>query len=386
MIQNPTCNGANNGKICAKITAKTLPFTAVLTNITTNTVIGVPSSIPAGGSASPYDTNGQYCWDNLTPGYYILQITDSSEPVCITPVPFQLVEPPIIEVNPEIVAGKCGDDSVTITVTASGGTGVLTYKIENITDVFGPIIQASNTFNNIPPSVNPYTITVTDINGCTKTKDITAAISPNIVFHTGQKNISCCNVKDGEINVVVEDGTGPFRFILTSVDNTYTQSSDCPPSICPVTDEEGNPITTCNTNPCNYTHTFNGLPPGEYNVTVIDVNGCSSTTTTSIILTQPTCIIVSGLVTTGVTCGECCDGSFTITNISGGVPDYEINFVTYPENFIPPTTYFTDGTTPSVFNDLKPGLYTIHIVDSSGCIKELQVGISAPDEHTIVFC
>ena len=59
----------------------------------------------------------------------------------------------------------CEGSTTSVTVTASGGTGTLQYKLD------GGSYQAGNTFTNV--GVGAHTVTVKDANNCTNTDDVT---------------------------------------------------------------------------------------------------------------------------------------------------------------------------------------------------------------------
>jgi hypothetical protein len=96
----------------------------------------------------------------------------------------------------------------TAAATASGGTGILTYLWSNAqTSIVATGLSASN-----------YTVTVTDINGCFRTANITVtqptAVSVSIAvdtFSTGTQ-ISCNGVNDAEATATASGGTGTLTY------------------------------------------------------------------------------------------------------------------------------------------------------------------------------
>ena len=91
MIFNVLCNGDNNGKICVDMSVPTLP--AIIDIYDKNTGVRIinlatPSTSPTGTIITvvpegiSVTLNGRYCWNNLSPGEYILEIKDSSSNKC----------------------------------------------------------------------------------------------------------------------------------------------------------------------------------------------------------------------------------------------------------------------------------------------------------------
>jgi hypothetical protein len=128
----------------------------------------------------------------------------------------------------------CSYDTGTITVTASGGTGTLTYSKD------GTNFQASNEFTGL--AAGNYTITVKDANACaTTTNQVTIVSPPPLELGVGE---ACTNGIEGSITVIASGGTGTLTY---SKDGTNFQASNV----------------------------FTGLAAGDYTITVKDANGCT---------------------------------------------------------------------------------------------------------------
>ena len=133
----------------------------------------------------------------------------------------------------------------TIIVTASGGTDPYSYSLNN------GAFQSSGQFANLAAGV--YTITAKSSNGCTGTKSftltatssctgVTITITPTVTGTT-----PCVNAS-GLISVAAAGGSPPYSY---SLNNGTAQS----------------------------TNTFQGLNNGTYQISVKDLNGCTSTLT-----------------------------------------------------------------------------------------------------------
>ena len=99
-----------------------------------------------------------------------------------------------------------------ITISASGGTGIIEYSIDN-----GNTFQSNNTFPNLAKSSN-YQVAIRDANLCETTGSILSVSEPEIITISEElvKNISCNGLTDGEISISASGGTGSLEF---SIDN-----------------------------------------------------------------------------------------------------------------------------------------------------------------------
>jgi hypothetical protein len=151
------------GTLSASITAQT--------NVSCNGGDDGSATVTGSGGTTPYS----YSWNTtpaqttqtatgLTAGDFIATVTDNKG--CSTTATATITEPTAISVS--AVAAEttiCDGSTTSVTVTASGGTGTLQYKLD------GGSYQAGNTFTNV--GVGAHTVTVKDANGCTNTDDVT---------------------------------------------------------------------------------------------------------------------------------------------------------------------------------------------------------------------
>lgn len=145
----------------------------------------------------------------------------------------------------------CTAQNGSIAVTASGGAMPYQYSKDGGISFSQP---TSNTFYGL--AAGQYTIVVKDANGCVSnplTVTVCTAQS-EITINTLTKHASC-NTLTGSSTVTAAGGTAPYTYIW-------------------------------NTLPTQNTQTANGLPPGNYTVTVTDNNGCTNNATVSVI-TEP---------------------------------------------------------------------------------------------------
>lgn len=124
----------------------------------------------------------------------------------------------------------------TITVHASGGTGVYQYSLDNNN------FQAGNVFTDLP--AGNWVVYVKDTKACTGTANVT--INTDLInVNATATAASACDGTDGVIHVYpAGGGQGPFTY---SIDGNNYQA----------------------------TNTFTGLAPGYYSVYVKDANTCT---------------------------------------------------------------------------------------------------------------
>lgn len=284
LMGNVTCNGGNSGVVAAYILGGTSPYTYVWApfNGTTDTVTG------------------------LSAGCYTLTTTDAngcSATTSICPTqPNQLV----------VTAGlfsyiACNGGNGCTAATVSGGMPPYTFLWSNgITTDTACGLLAGN-----------YTLSVTDINGCTASS-VATLTQPAVLTATANVigNITCNGGNSGAIACNTSGGTIPYSYLWSPVGSTGPGASS--------------------------------LSAGCYTVTVTDMNGC--TATSSACVTQPTPISIIG--STAIDTGGC-SGSATDL-VSGGVPPY--------------TYLWSNGATTSSISNLCIGVYCCTVTDSNGCL------------------
>lgn len=220
-----------------------------------------------------------------------------------------------IVITTNVVPPSCfGDENASIEVSASGGTGELSFSFDNIT--YGDV----NVLEGL--AAGTYEVFVQDEAGCVAT-DIIDIVDPLAIFATAEvSDITCHDAADGEIHINSTGGTGMLVFSLDG--ENYLPSPD-----------------------------FENLPAGTYNIHITDMNNCSFDSQADIVLVNPE-EIVGSLQTTDVSCFGAGDGVITI-EVAGGVGPYEFNY----------------GEGYSIENpivDVPFGTYTVLVKDALGCI------------------
>jgi gliding motility-associated-like protein len=288
-----TCTGGNNGSVGVTVTGGVVNYTyswsngsSTITSSTTDNITG------------------------LTAGGYTVTITDAN--ACQTITNVSLTDP--LPIAPTIAStpSACGNANGTASVTATGGTATLTYSWNN--GINGQTITGL--------AATDYTVTVTDGNNCTITQSVTVTNIPGgTSAMTAPTNINCSGGTNGIAGVTASAGTGPY---------TYSWSN----GIITVTNATAN--------------TINGLTATGYTVTVVDGNGCQSTTST--ILTEPSPIIPTP-ASTSSSCGSS-NGTASVT-ASGGTGAFSYSWST--------------GSSAQTINGLAANSYTATVTDANAC-------------------
>ena len=198
------------------------------------------------------------------------------------------------------------------------------------TYVWSPAVGNINPDINL--TANSYSVTMTDINGCSgsATTTITQPLT-SLSFTSNVNNVTCFGGSNGSITVNPAGGTGPY---------TYAWSNSLPPN-----------------------KTVNNLAAGNYVVTVTDANGCTSMNTVPI--TQPTQITFGAATVENVRCLNGSTGKITVSPTGGG------GTYTYA------WSYNANLNSPTAQN-LAAGSYTVTATDASGCTGSQTIIITQP--------
>ncbi len=247
----------------------------------------------------------------LRAGSYTVTVTD--EGGCTASATIRITNPQSIYVRQtEIVQPDCNGGTGSISVEALYGTAPYTYEWSNG--------DSGSSLSNLEPDV--YRLTVTDANGCTSTRSftITAPSQPSVSI----SGASCST----SLTAAVSGGAAPY---------TYEWN----------TGETGSAIEIAE--------------GGEYEVTVTDARGCSSTATIS--AGDPSAAISLNYDVVAPTCYGNADGSINLS-LEGGAGNYTISW--------------SNGATTEDLNGLRAGSYTVTVSNAGGCSVTETIRIAAP--------
>ncbi|HLP22137.1 MAG TPA: gliding motility-associated C-terminal domain-containing protein [Chitinophagales bacterium] len=371
VVTNVACNGANTGEIDLSVTGGTGAYTYTWT-----------------GGGATQDTTG------LLAGTYTVTVTDGNN--CTATASATVTQPAGMVLNATTSnVGCAGGANGSVDVTVQGGVFPYTFAWSN-----GAVTEDINGLSG-----GTYSITITDANGCTITATYTitepAAITTSIVG----TNVTCNGASNGAADLTVSGGTAPYTYFWSNFaatqdlanigGGTYfvivTDVNGCQKrdSII-ITEPSALVLTTVVTNVlCNggntgavdltvtggtgvYTYAWtggattqdiNGLTAGTYTVTVTD-NTC--TATASVVITQPTAIVLNA-TTTNVGCAGGANGSVDIT-VQGGVFPY--------------TFAWSNGEVTDDINALSGGTYSVTVTDANLCTVTATYTITEPSALT----
>lgn len=261
----------------------------------------------------------------LTATNYNTIVTDQNNcPIASLETINNEASPIIIGTGPVNVSCNAACDGE-VTTTVSGGTGTITYSI-------GGVPQTNSTITNI--CAGPYTVTVSDDNGCTDTEAITITEPAVLTTATSSVDPLCFGASNGSITCTTNGGT-----------TAYTYSSN-------------NGAQFSNSN------VLSNLPAGSYTVVVQDDHGCQ--TSEVVVLSEPNELIIDSQTITDASCYGDCDGvtSITTTGGSGG------------ESYV--WASGTVGTNSSTANGLCAGSYDVLVTDGQGCTVSAILTVDQP--------
>ncbi|MGB4850623.1 MAG: Calx-beta domain-containing protein, partial [Saprospiraceae bacterium] len=306
---NPLCAGTSNGSIDLTVIGGVGSYTYDWSN-----------DGPETPDNDPQDLTG------LVAGTYTVTVTDANG--CTKTSSTSITEPTAILLSTTQVNVLCnGAVTGSIDLTASGGNPVYTYDWSND----GPESPDNDPEDLTGLAAGTYTVTVTDVNGCTKTSSATITQPPALVLSTTQLNVQCNGAATGSIDLTVIAGTPGYSYVWSTGQTTQDRT---------------------------------GLIAGTYTVTVTDANGCTKTSSATI--TQPTAILLSTMQV-DPTCGGVPNGSIDLT-VSGGSPGYTYDWSNDgPEN---------PDNDPQDLSGLVAGTYMVTVTDVNGCTKTTSVTLS----------
>jgi hypothetical protein len=370
---NVSCNGGTNGSATVTATGGTGAYTY--------------NWLPTGGTAATAS--------GLASAVYTVTVTDANG--CIATRTFNITEPAVLATTGSQVNVSCnGNNDATATVTATGGTAPYAY-------LWTPTGGTAATASNLTPGI--YSVTVTDINGCTATQAYTIT-EPVILTATGSNtNVLCFGAATATATVVPAGGTTPYTYSWAPTGGTAATATGLAAGTYTVTVTDANlcmttmsytiteptQLTTtgsqtnvlCNSGSTGtatvvatggtgaYTYnwtpmggtaaTATGLPSDVYTVTVTDANGCTATQTYNI--TQPAYLSTTG-TQSNVSCNGNGDATATV-NVTGGTTPYTYSWA--------PT-----GGTGTTASSLTPGVYTVTVTDANLCVATRTFNITQP--------
>lgn len=309
-IVNALCNGGNDGSI----TSIASGGTGVI-NYSWSHDVTLNSSTATG----------------LTAGTYTQTASDANG--CSITNTFTVTEPAVITFGiPQLVMVTCnGGSDATITSSASGGTGVLSYTWSH-----------DGTLNNSVASgltAGNYSQTATDVNGCSVTTSFTITEPSPIVFINPRvQDVKCHGENTGSIHSEAIGGTGNIQYGWS-----HNLGLNSPDAL--------------------------NLIQGTYYHIATDANGCKDTSNVFVV-NEPSQLTLLALATPELCIGAA-NGTITSTG-GGGTPNYTYDLT------LGGAILQTNNT--GSFTSLAPATYIVDVTDANGCV-EMQTAIVYSQEH-----
>ncbi len=294
---------------------------------------------------------------------------------------------------------NCGQDDGSVNMLATGGVGGYTYSID------GGASQMSGSFADL--AAGTYSATATDAGGCIQEISFTIEMGGGISYSVDANGPICHNSMNGFIDLTLDPDDGPYTFTWTGegVNPTSEDQTNLDSGIYGVVIEDSNgcnvideiilqpgpmidiEIVSIEEASCadaangsvtlaasggespylynldgssNITGEFSGLLPGDYEIEVEDITGC--TDTISITITAPAATFTLMVVDqTEAGCNGVASGTISLLVEDGtGTIFYTIDGMT---------------NTTGAFTGLSSGVYTARATDDTGCSVEIEVTI-----------
>ena len=326
-INNPTANPSNTTTYTVTVSSgscvDTDTVTVTIVPPITLTIKGFPPKcfdgkdgqavvIPSGGGGvytyqwSPVSGNAANVYG--VPGTYTVVVTDQFGCTATASTVVPNTTPLVAKTS--VIASHCSkaDGSATID-TIYGGTPPYTYSWNTTPP------QTTKTASNIVSGT--YSVTITDVNGCTLTVEAIVPNTPGIVANTTTTDVKCFGGNDGTATVAGAGGDPPYTYVWTNGQSTGT---------------------------------INSLTAGTYTVIVTDTKGCAAIQTVTI--NQPSKVEV-----TSPSASICPLGTATL-HASGKGGTGTITYTWEPGSLSGDAISVSPGTTTT---------YTITGTDANGC-------------------
>lgn len=254
--------------------------------------------------------------DNLSSGTYQATILDNVSNQVLETDLYVIENPQAIDINASVDNINCfGDNDGSISLSASGGSGFLSYNWNN--QVAGPNNQ------NLMPG--QYLVTVSDENGCEEIRDFEISEPSRLELSEEIVHVDCFSDSDGSIVVDVEGGEAPYQYNWNNNNNTSLNQN---------------------------------LTSGTYSLEVIDANNCYEQET--YFITEPDEITANFDLENDIIDET---ASNVVILVSGGVSPY--------------TYRWSDSNqqTSETALGLTGGTYLCEVIDANSCREIFEVDV-----------
>ncbi|MBK8566619.1 MAG: T9SS type A sorting domain-containing protein [Saprospiraceae bacterium] len=379
-----TCFGGSDGSIDLTATGGTIPYTYAW----------------SGNAGTDQDPA------NLAAGSYTVTVTDANG--CTTTASTLVLNGAqvLVAVNSTDESCNGADNGTAFVTNTNGGTSPYSYRWNTIP------IQTLPFATNLSPG--SYTVTATDLNGCTATAAATVNAGPAIGVTLAATDVICFGQNTGAASVFsTTNGGGNLTYLwspggatTSTISNllagTYTvtvsNSQGCSGTASALVADGPQIFTnptvtdaTCNytwdgsialavsggVSPFNYqwndpaaqtTAVASNLAAGTYSVTITDANGCTATTTQTVEAPMPADVAIAG---TNISCFNGNNGTATITITNGSPASYNY--------------FWSNGATTATATGFPAGTHGVTITDNNGCLVTESIVLTQPTQLQITL-
>ncbi len=314
-------------------------FTADI--VSTSSPIEVPISNIVDVTASPFNID--------------IDVTDQYGcTVATQTVSMNIAQSPSID---NISVSNCATP-LSLTVSASGGTGTYLYSIDGGTTY----VDNGGVFNNV--ASGSYTVAIIDTNGCTDTD--TVEVHPVLEADVSlTKLLDCSTPQDAGITIEVTQGSNNYDYEISDGTGTVVARTNLP------------------SNP----YVFNTLIPEDYTITIYDNSTSSPECSRVFTVTVPPAVVpvLSIDAYTNATCFGVADGTIAVSAEDSGIGPFTFEIISGPGSGATfPISASSNTDVTAVFNGLEgavaPGItYTIRATAANGCFEDITQVILEPE-------
>lgn len=222
---NSTCSNSG-GSIGINLFGGTTPYVYTL-------------SLSGGSTTSQTTNSSTWSFNNLISGTYTLTISDGGP--CVFTDTYEILNEPLYNLEVFTTGTTCNSENGIVTISVSGGSPSYTYTLDGVQTI--TTASTETTFFGL--SSGSHTINVVDGSSCSQ--DIIFSIDSSTDVDFVLTSTDAIGGDNGTVSAFITSGEPPFN--LTWSPNVNGQTG----------------------------YTVNNLSAGTYTLTVVDDNGCEST-------------------------------------------------------------------------------------------------------------
>ena len=250
----------------------------------------------------------------------------------------------IPSVDTVITNSSCGASNGSIVVKSiAGGGGPYGFQW------YPAAVDGNNTDSiyNLPAGI--YTCVITDSSDLSifRLRNLSISGTQPLYIFGQPDSVKCKGNSDGSIQATINEGTQPYTYIWSDV-------------------TAQNNMSVVSTDIYHQEVLVNNLPAGNYNLTIVDSEGCTDSVPGGWTVHEPTLLTSSITSADDVLCFSECTGEATVTPI-GGTPGY-----TYDWYDAPGSQSAADASA------LCEATYNVQVTDANGCLDTSQVIVGQP--------